>query len=257
MAREKNLSHKWLGKKSSPKARPRESIHEIRAAGRERKGEKRSGPRGFFLFPENRMRFSGDPGDQAPYDSRVLLVPSGHRSEIGARKEPLFPPIFLFGACRRKSQAIFDGRRGSFFPIFPPTPGPLRFQRNLRGPGVGENIGRGKSIEIGGKPVFFTCFTRSFRAPISDRCPEGTVVSSDFDTFSSSEGRRKNSPFFFQKKGPEIGGKPVFFTCFSHVFFTEPYMARQKNLPHKWGGKNNSPINGSAKTTRVSSTYNF
>ena len=33
MARQKNLSHKWLGKKSSPKARPRESIHEIRAAG--------------------------------------------------------------------------------------------------------------------------------------------------------------------------------------------------------------------------------
>ena len=31
------------------------------------------------------------------------------------------------------------------------------------------------------------CFTRSFRAPISDRCPEGTVVSSDFDTFSSSD----------------------------------------------------------------------
>ena len=30
--------------------------------------------------------------------------------------------------------------------------------------------------------------------------------SSDFDTFSSSEGRGKNSPFFFQKKGPEIGG---------------------------------------------------
>ena len=42
MAREKNLSHKWLGKKSSPKARPRKSIYEIRAAGGLRKGEKRS-----------------------------------------------------------------------------------------------------------------------------------------------------------------------------------------------------------------------
>ena len=30
--------------------------------------------------------------------------------------------------------------------------------------------------------------------------------SSDFDTFSSSFGRGKNSPFFLRKKGPEIGG---------------------------------------------------
>ena len=41
MAREKKLSHKWLGKKSSPKARPRKSIHEIRAAGGLRKVELR------------------------------------------------------------------------------------------------------------------------------------------------------------------------------------------------------------------------
>ena len=85
------------------KARPRESIHEIRAAGRE--------------------------------------------SERRAKEKS---KIFLFTVCRRKSQAIFDGRRGSFFPdswpFFPvrffsgisdsgspPIPGPLRFQRNLRG----------------------------------------------------------------------------------------------------------------------------
>ena len=87
----------------------------------------------------------------------------------------------------------------------------------------------GKAISV----RLSTCFTRSFRAPIRDRCPEGTVVSSDFDTFSSSDispdsfgvrgkpvlflkekgpGREKNSPFFRRKKGPEIGGKPVFFT---------------------------------------------
>ena len=54
---------------------------------------------------------------------------------------------------RSGAPAIFDGRRGS-----PPIPGPLRFLWNLRG-----------------RSFFrFACFTRSFRAPISDRCPEGT-----------------------------------------------------------------------------------
>ena len=44
--------------------------------------------------------------------------------------------------CRRKSLAIFDGRRGSFF--FQKKDG---FSPNSEG--VGGNIGRGKSIEIG------------------------------------------------------------------------------------------------------------
>ena len=74
------------------------------------------------------------------------------RKNLGSRKESsiffyegkkifdLFfrcPPkiLWIFGGpdlCRRKSQAIFDGRGAS-----PPIPGPLRFQRNLRGPGIG------------------------------------------------------------------------------------------------------------------------
>ena len=88
----------------------------------------------------------------------------------------------------------------------------------------------------------------------------------------SFPGRGKNSPFFFQKKGPspavenrkrfstagagsppipkeseettEIGEKPV--------FFTEPYMARQKNLSHIWLGKKILAINGSAKKSCLS-----
>ena len=76
------------------------------------------------------------------------------------------------GACRRKSQAIFDGRRGSFF---------LKEKRRI----FSSSFGRGKSIEIGGN-------NGSFRAPISDRCPEGT---------SKTRGKEKR----FRKKISPIG----------------------------------------------------
>ena len=133
------------------KARPRESIHEIRAAGREseRRAKEKSWiclcPFGaldksviaqkiacdflsdlrFFFSPsavENRLRFST--ADEGPFSERKrtdflrLLRSRGKFQKKGER----FPlpgkeksSIFLFAVCRRKSLAIFDGRRGSFF----------------------------------------------------------------------------------------------------------------------------------------------
>ena len=72
-------------------------------------------------------------------------------------------------------------------------------------------------------PRFF--FSRSLRAPIEDRCPERSVVSSD---------------------------SRVFLTFFSHVFFSAPFMGREKQLPHLWIGKKNLAMNGSGKTSCLS-----
>ena len=100
---------------------------------------------------------------------------------------------------KRESEGTLDFRRKSqghpnvFFKDFfseSLIPGSLRFLRNLRGQPFLPIRGK-KSRRLGprtlrailGGPIparLYTCFTRSFRAPISDRCPEGTVVSSDF-----------------------------------------------------------------------------
>ena len=207
MAREKNLSHKWLGKKSSPKARPRESIHEIRAAGGLRKVELRWLCRKWHaIFGKaisDRIKKRG-----APIEDRC---PGGF----------FYRPIH--GSIKKRGGPISDrGPRGDFFPepsMAKPNVQIRRiwtFAKNkiylLRRPSfffpthlwVGEKNGFSSDFEeIGGN-------NGSFRAPISDRCPEGTSktresegtrrlpskiacdfrrqtsVSSDFDTFSYS-----------------------------------------------------------------------
>ena len=72
--------------------------------------------------------------------------------------------------------------------------------------------GRGKSIEIGGNNGFF-------RAPIRDRCPEGT---------SKKRESGKIRPF------SDICPDSRFLLTF---FSPSHFMARQKNLSHKWLGK--------------------
>ena len=106
------------------------------------------------LFPES---------PQIPKESEgTAVLPIPKESERRAKEKS---KIFLFTVCRRKSQAIFDGRRGSFFSdsrFFFLCPcgaegiksclsfrflrnrkngRPLRFLWNLRGPGV-EKKGR-------------------------------------------------------------------------------------------------------------------
>ena len=85
--------------------------------------------------------------------------------------------------------------------------------------------GRGKNIEIGGN-------NGSFRAPISDRCPEGTSKTREWEEtfvfcrnrlrFSTEDaGSPENSMNFRGTGSPPIR---VFFSRFFHVFFSEPFM---------------------------------
>ena len=84
------------------------------------------------FFPDSFGVGEKGPGKRANFSLFMCfsLVLSGHRALIGARREPLFPPIsilfpisgkekssiFLFALCRRNSLAIFDGRTRVLFP---------------------------------------------------------------------------------------------------------------------------------------------
>ena len=119
----------------------------------------------FFVVPRKFYEFSGDPTSAVENRLRFSTAEERLLRFLRNRRGP--------AVCRRKSLAIFDGRRGSFFfqkkDGFSPNSRffflcpcgaegiksclsfrflrnrrngrPLRFQRNLRGPGVGENIG--------------------------------------------------------------------------------------------------------------------
>ena len=113
-----------------------------------------------------------------------ITVLSGHRSKIGARRERarkrrVFSDFFEIGertlVSRKKSLAIFYGRRRVFSDFLALFPGPFRKRTDF---------------------PRLACFSQGHRS--------------------------------------EIGAR--------RVFFIEPYMARQKNLSHKWLGKKILPF---------------
>ena len=124
MGREKQLPHKWVGKKNegllnmyifffrerpnsldlsnSPKARPRESIHEIRVAGRGKRQIQRIWTFGFAIDG------------------------SGKKSCLSFRFRKILFPL----PRRGRGKKHVNRKNGR----------PLRFQRNLRGPGIGGDV---------------------------------------------------------------------------------------------------------------------
>ena len=112
MAREKNLSHE-MAREKKLKARPRESIHEIRAAGRESERKARF----YSLCPagaeEKNTRVRGKPV--------LFLKEKGPSSAVENRKR-----FSTADEGPPKIHGIFGGQRNrkkfAFFPIFSPTP---------------------------------------------------------------------------------------------------------------------------------------
>ena len=172
-------------------------------------------------------------------------------------------------ACRRKSQAIFDGRRRkekSWICLCPfgaldksviaqkiacDFLSDLRFffSRNRRKTRFFHTFfsrvfsGHRSSIDARREPLFLR-FRYFFLFLVLFLSEKGRV----FPELLRSRGKyrkRKKFAFFLSEKRTR-NRKPV--------FFTEPYMARQKNLSHIWLGKKILAIYGSAKKSRVSST---
>ena len=190
MAREKNLSHKWLGKKSSPKARPRKSINEISVAGGLSKVEPGAGP-------------PGNPGapidDRGPEESRVFSLTEKHLFSTSSSSP--FPPISMLFPARKERvrpfSDIFPDSDTFYYSDISPDSGSPQIPLESEGTAVppiskkSEEKARfyslcpagaeKKKTRVRGKPVLF----------LKEKGP-GIV---------------KNSPFFpYGKKGPGVGG---------------------------------------------------
>ena len=134
------------------------------------------------------------------------------------------------------------------------APGPLRFLRNrrrrrkkdLRSFFLEKKIFDFSFSEIGGKPVFYSFLpgTDQRSVPGRNRCFLRFLAPFSF-------GKRANFFLFLRnrKKYRNRRKTRFFHTFFSHVFFTEPFMAREKNLSHKWLGKKILAIYGSEKNS--------
>ena len=219
-----------------------------------------------FLFGacrQNRLRFST--AGEGPFFLVLFLSEKGRifsdsfRSRGKYRKKGEFFSIPLSPensmnfrgtlVCRRKSLAIFDGRRGSFF--FQKkdgfSPNSRFFLRAINGSGkksfgVGENIGRGKSIKIGGKPVFLMPFL-----PIPEKNPSGPRSLRFFSLLPDSEGigkkgkkSQRSGPRVFLSTHEWVGKKILKKTCRTSKFlppasamcrgFLEFGRSRKKNI---------------------------
>ena len=184
-------SHLWLGKKSSPKARPRESIRspqnciqfsgdksEIRAAGGLRKGEKRSvkksqkgarnrKERQDFIpsAPQGQRKKTRESERKARFFSRAIYAPVPPENGMpfsggtGSEKNTRIGGDPPYAVENRKRFSTAD--EGPFFRYF------LRFQRNQR------------------KSVLF----------LSDKGPSSAVKNRK--RFSTADGEKKNLRFFF------------------------------------------------------------
>ena len=146
-----------------------------------------------FFFP---VLFLKEKGRIFP-DSRFLLVPSGHRSLIGARKEPLFPPISILFPLPKEEEKI-----RLFSDISPDS------ERSRR------------------KSVLFL----SEKGPVKKDLRLPSKIASDFR-------RQAPGPLRFRRnrRRRRKSEKNPFFSP-SH------FMARQKNLSHRWLGKKILPF---------------
>ena len=158
--------------------------------------------------------------------------------------------IFLFAVCRRKSQAIFDGRRGSFFlvlffrlaffsrvfsghrssidarrePLFPPISGPFFLRK------------KGEFFPLPG-PFSFRKRTGFPRTP-KDFFPEPSMARFSHGIFDSGEKSRRK-----KRESGEISEEEKVSKSEENPFFSPShFMAREKNLSHRWLGKKILPF---------------